>query len=202
MATTEPLPDVSLATLRSHHPFTLENQEDWAAAIARRVARRGEFRWQELDDLISVAKTTLSGLYGRSVRGTRVVHRIVDFWLFDEEFSHVEHEYIELGFDIREVPLGGDPEGAFRGWAHDWIKSECVRYAKRLRNAGTYYTTRPENEPAQACQLGESGDGLEDEAETGVEYLDVARVPGVEITDDLTAVPRGRRLACGRRSSG
>jgi RNA polymerase sigma factor (sigma-70 family) len=40
------------------------------------------------------------------------------------------------------VPDGGDAEGLFRGWCHPFIRGECQREARRLRNGGTYHTRR------------------------------------------------------------
>lgn len=45
-------------------------------------------------------------------------------------------------FDYSMVPAGGDVVEYFRGWMHQWILSECVREARRLRNGGTYHTRR------------------------------------------------------------
>jgi DNA-directed RNA polymerase specialized sigma24 family protein len=46
------------------------------------------------------------------------------------------------GFRRELVPAGGDPAGAFRGWAHRAIQSECRRLGAQLRNGGTYRTRR------------------------------------------------------------
>jgi hypothetical protein len=47
-----------------------------------------------------------------------------------------------LAFDAERVPVGGDAGGAFRGYAHRELQSECRREARRLRNGGTYRTRR------------------------------------------------------------
>jgi hypothetical protein len=44
-------------------------------------------------------------------------------------------------FDFSRLPAGGDPNGLFRGWAHQHLRKECVREAERIRNGGTYNTT-------------------------------------------------------------
>ena len=43
-------------------------------------------------------------------------------------------------FDPSRVPPGGDPAGAFRGYASSYIRCECRREARRLKNGGTYHT--------------------------------------------------------------
>ncbi|HEV3438070.1 MAG TPA: hypothetical protein VG122_11965 [Gemmata sp.] len=45
-------------------------------------------------------------------------------------------------FDPTKVPPGGDPIGAFRGWAAIDVRCRCQREARRLRNGGTYNTRR------------------------------------------------------------
>lgn len=45
-------------------------------------------------------------------------------------------------FDPTKVPPGGDPVGAFRGWAAIEVRCRCQREARRLRNGGTYNTRR------------------------------------------------------------
>jgi hypothetical protein len=115
---------------------------------------------------------------------------ICRFWEFQ---SH--GKYIAKGFNLKRVTPGGDPEGAFRGWAYKFIRSKCKRLAKQLRNGGTYDTTRPENEPAAVMVLGELAEGLEGRDGDGVEYLDVSpptRAPQPERTDDLQAIFYGR----------
>lgn len=52
-----------------------------------------------------------------------------------------------LAFDAERVPVGGDPAGAFRGYAHRELQSECRREARRLRNGGTYRTRREQGKP-------------------------------------------------------
>lgn len=47
-------------------------------------------------------------------------------------------------FDPARVPEGGDVHGAFRGYASHFIRGECKREARRLRNGGTYHTRREE----------------------------------------------------------
>ena len=43
-------------------------------------------------------------------------------------------------FDPVKAPRGADPVDAFRGYAAEWIRSECQREAARQRNGGTYRT--------------------------------------------------------------
>lgn len=45
-------------------------------------------------------------------------------------------------FDPARVPDGGDVDMAFRGFAKKFIRCACERESHRLRNAGTYHTTR------------------------------------------------------------
>lgn len=45
-------------------------------------------------------------------------------------------------FDRTYLPKGGDPNGLFRGWCHAAIAGEARREARRLRNAGLYWTRR------------------------------------------------------------
>ena len=47
-----------------------------------------------------------------------------------------------MTFDPSRVPADGDVVGAFRGYAHRELQSECRREARRLRNGGTYRTRR------------------------------------------------------------
>ena len=170
-------------------PFTLLAQHKWAEAIGRKVSRHFHFRekGQEQDDLVSVAVEMLCDLYTRTKDGR-----------WNGETG--EQEFLSY-FKVEKVKAGGSPEGQFRGWAHDWIESECVREAKRLRNAGTYRTTRPENEPAAATNLGDGVDDLEGDliAEYHAENTPVVRGPGYTTTDDLDKTEDGRRLAKGPR---
>lgn len=53
-----------------------------------------------------------------------------------------------LKFDHAMVPAGGDPDGQFRGWAHQSIVAECEREAKRLRTGGTMRTPNTTGENA------------------------------------------------------
>ena len=56
-------------------------------------------------------------------------------------------------FDPRRVPEGGDPVGAFKGYASRAIRSKCIEEARRLRNAGTYHTRREKGKaPVEAIQ--------------------------------------------------
>lgn len=57
-------------------------------------------------------------------------------------------------FDPGQVPPGGDPDMAFRGWVRPFLKCACDREALRLRNGGTYRTTRTPPVPV--------GDGVGD----------------------------------------
>lgn len=45
-------------------------------------------------------------------------------------------------FDPNRVPEGGSFYGAFHGWAHPFIRGECQRHCRRLRNGGTYNTRK------------------------------------------------------------
>lgn len=95
-------------------PVQATDHLEWAAQIARRVARKGRFRGQELLDLISAAQLAL-------------LEKIADG-----------------GFDAdTHMPSGGEPIGAFRGWAYLTIRCACVREAMRLRGGGTFDTRRP-----------------------------------------------------------
>lgn len=47
-------------------------------------------------------------------------------------------------FDVTLVPAGGSIDGQFRGWAWRYIRCECEREARRLRNGGTFRTKRGE----------------------------------------------------------
>ncbi len=42
---------------------------------------------------------------------------------------------------------GRDPLGAFRGYAYSYVRSQCVREARRIRNGGTYRTRREADLP-------------------------------------------------------
>ena len=84
----------------------------WAAQVARRVARKYQFRRgsQEEADLIQQAVATV--------------------------VRHLPR------FDTLKLPPGGDPDGLFRGWVYQDVRSECRRLARRLLNGGTYHTRR------------------------------------------------------------
>lgn len=45
-------------------------------------------------------------------------------------------------FDFSRVPAGGDPDEQFRGLNSREVRTNCQREAQRLRNGGTYHTTR------------------------------------------------------------
>jgi hypothetical protein len=176
------------------HPFTLLDQLEWAEGIGRGVAYKFKFVGQELDDLVSVATVMLCDLYTRPVKGT---------------WNKRRKEYVRLGFDVSKVPekfkgKAGDPEGLFRGWAYRWIKSECNRAAEKLRNGGTYNTTRPENRPGQVIELGDLADGISDDRDENDDFLNhpPTRQPSISsILDALHSVPYGRRLARGQRET-
>jgi hypothetical protein len=65
-------------------------------------------------------------------------------------------------FDIARVPIGGDPNGAFRGWAAIAVRSCCQREARRLRNGGTYNTRREKAHKAIVIERLKNGPDLID----------------------------------------
>ena len=94
-------------------PVSAAAHLDWAAQIARTVARKGRLHGQELLDLISTAHVALLELIASDT------------------------------FDQSQVPAGGSLSGAFRGWAYLTIRCACVREAMRMRGGGTFHTHRP-----------------------------------------------------------
>jgi hypothetical protein len=65
-------------------------------------------------------------------------------------------------FDPTKIPNGGDPDGAFRGWAIIEVRCRCQREARRLRNGGTYCTRREKNRKPLLVQRLKNGPDLID----------------------------------------
>lgn len=59
-----------------------------------------------------------------------------------EQTAHLTLVRCALAFDAGRVPEAGDAGGAFRGYCHREVQSECRREAARLRNGGTFKTRR------------------------------------------------------------
>jgi hypothetical protein len=81
----------------------------------------------------------------------RGVRRTFHFKMGSQEEQDLEQtaylaivELIER-FDPAKIPIGGNPDEAFRGWAAIEVRSRCQREARRLRNGGTYCTRREKN---------------------------------------------------------
>lgn len=82
----------------------------------------------------------------------RMVARTVRAQYHFGKGSHEEQElestaYLALcehavRFDFGRVPVGGDPDGQFRGWAKMGVRKLCEQEAIRLQNGGTYHTRR------------------------------------------------------------
>lgn len=78
----------------------------------------------------------------------RGVARSYRFDRLSQEESDLEQEAAVAlvrtakAFTLDRVPEGGDVLGAFRGYAHRELQSQCRREARRLRNGGTYRTRR------------------------------------------------------------
>jgi len=154
-------------------PFSILAELDWAADIARRVAHTSGFRDQEQDELVGVAHSMLNDLYIRPPEGT---------------FSERRGKYVNKGFDPCKVPIGGDCEGAFRGWAYKWIWKKCIREGERMRGGGLYITTRPENRP-HIRTMGDDAEDLEDDQAPQDCEEPPARAPAPWMLDDLGAHP-------------
>lgn len=98
-------------------------------------------------------------------RGVRADYRFVRGSQDEYELEAVA--YLELcvrtkAFDRRRVPPGGDPFGAFRGYAHVFIAAKCRQAAVRIRNGGTYHRARPElTKGVQVGPLPVDSDGAE-----------------------------------------
>lgn len=97
---------------RATHPTA---HTKWAREIARKVAARYRFarHSQEADDLKSVAVVEL--------------------------LKRAPHFIPHPGLDLTDPTA---IENAFRGWMYRYIRSECAREARRMRNGGTYNTRR------------------------------------------------------------
>lgn len=174
------------STTLTEHSFALDDQVAWAAQIGRKVAREFGYRDQERDDLVGVAWEMLCNLYRRPPEGT---------------WNKKRKAYIRLGFDVSQVPEGGDPEGQFRGWSHPWIWKKCVRAALEMRGGGTFRSTRPENAPGKVMDLGELAESLVDDSENEDEHvgLSPALKPSIRVMiDDLDRTHYGRGVAEGR----
>jgi hypothetical protein len=65
-------------------------------------------------------------------------------------------------FEASKVPVGGDPIGAFRGWAAIEVRCRCQREARRLRNGGTYHTRREKSRKAMVIERLKNGPDLID----------------------------------------
>jgi hypothetical protein len=78
----------------------------------------------------------------------RGVRQAFNFKVGSQEESDLEATaYLTLvelvkRFDAVKLPIGGDPNSAFRGWAAIGVRCRCQREARRLRNGGTYHTRR------------------------------------------------------------
>lgn len=101
-----------------------------------------------------------------------------------EEYDLEQTAYAELirklpGFDPGRVPRGGNPDMLFRGWVKQSIATACKREALRLRNGGTYRTTRTPPRP-----VADMPDELPDHEPTRLfEFGDVqCRLSGAELT--------------------
>ena len=82
------------------------------------------------------------------------------------------------GIAVADVEL----VGAFRGYASRYVRGECVREARRLRNGGTFHTRRERN-----------ADGSK-KRRIEVESADARRTPDgdrVELPDPRTVAPAG-----------
>lgn len=90
---------------------------EWAAAIARRIARWRGFkaRTQEEAEVVAHAHYTL-------------VRKLTQF------------------APLPEYGPGQTADGHFRGWVHMSLRAECLREAKRLRSGGTFRTPRRSEE--------------------------------------------------------
>ena len=116
-------------------------------------------------------------------RGIRRHYRFLSGSQEEKDLEAVAHLMLcrcAAKFDPSKVPEGGDPVGQFRGWAHPFLRGECQREARRLRNGGTYNTRRESGrDPVMVEDLPrrrENGDE---------EYVDLAdhRVPYVDLAD-------------------
>jgi hypothetical protein len=148
-----------------------ESHLDWAAGVGARVARHHNLRGQERDDLVSAAQLTLLELLARSPA--------------------------DGGFDASRVPPGGDPGGAFRGWAYRFLACECGREAARIRGGGTFHTARPEN----LLTVGVLGDSAGDVSDDDGDEDTVIEREGAEPDVLCSAEPHvvyGRTFAGGR----
>jgi hypothetical protein len=65
-------------------------------------------------------------------------------------------------FDAAKIPLGGDLNCAFRGWAAIGVRCRCQREARRLRNGGTYHTRREKARKAIVIERLKNGPDLID----------------------------------------
>lgn len=105
-----------------------ETLTDYALSIARSIARTSRLsrRSQEEQDLEGVALLELVRLLTPLRRGE---DRAV--------------------FDLSTVPAGGCPYRAFKGYAHQFLRSVCIRQLKSLRNGGLVkeHGHEPEDRP-------------------------------------------------------
>jgi hypothetical protein len=65
-------------------------------------------------------------------------------------------------FDVVKIPIGGDPNSAFRGWAAICVRCRCQREARRLRNGGTYHTRREKSQKTIVVERLRNGPDLVD----------------------------------------
>jgi len=97
-----------------------EPHEGWAAAIGAAIAKSHGLEGEEIEDVKSFA----------------VALMLQKAYKFDESTAR-------RSFEARgDAEAVYDNDGAFRGWVHPTIKSECHREAERLRNGGLYSTKR------------------------------------------------------------
>lgn len=92
--------------------------------------------------------------------------------------AHLTLCELEKRFDPSRA-IGGDVEGAFRGWAYRFIVCACRREAERLRGGGTFHTIRPEN-LFSVKELGDNSDLAE--------YPDSPSVVTCRVTDEETII--------------
>lgn len=83
------------------------------------------------------------------------------YHLIDQQAADVKQQAVltmlakRQQFDPRQVPRSGNIVEAFCGWAHPSVRCEAAREAERLRNGGTYHTTRTPGEAPRVTSLPE-----------------------------------------------
>lgn len=76
--------------------------------------------------------------------------------------AHLTLCELEKRFDPSRA-IGGDVEGAFRGWAYRFVVCACRREAERLRGGGLFHTIRPEKRTFSVSDMGEGDVNLSTE---------------------------------------